>query len=432
MAALPPIHQPTIHQPITFLHNQMGTHGPALLPTQPHQIPNPYHNTATCNEVVVCVACGNICRPTVRSAINSDYPRVHHHWTHPALIKAKPGFLKWCSQPWTDRSYRREDSELFDFYIVEQFVGGPSGFWNRTVGQMEINTRDDEMFLPIHIPCLELALEFCRYQSRFDINFRDVSDRPTSGEPSSIAHLYETWMKRAWMSGSRLDGRPTKPIMEPHYYYGAFVHHDLLEYTRAERHRRLLKSDTLLVQESDPSVDMLSTARAVMRGAVRIDAKVTDDRECNPGVVELRARLAAAPPEIRNLIEEAMEPFDDLGLGELYCTRVYPPEWWMNKLIHGGLIPWLHDLTINCVRKALEEPNGPGLSVDQVDWELLCRHLGQLNPFDPDTGILQCPRLKNRYRIWCLLGNTRLAHTVHKRGEPSSYFLRNALRNLSM
>ncbi|KAI1204779.1 uncharacterized protein F4807DRAFT_471741 [Annulohypoxylon truncatum] len=390
---------------------QLGPNGPHFLPTRPYQIPNPYHDSATCDDVVVCVVCGGICRPTTRTSINVSRPRLTPHWTHPVLIKAKPGFIEWCKQPCTARAYRRNDIQLFDIINVEQYVGGAAGFYSRMNGRMEINTQHDEMYLPIHMPCLELALKFCRYQSRFDINFRQVTHIRDSGEPSSIAHLYEIWMKRAWMTELPRGGRLTRPIMEPHKYLGAIVCEDLMEYSGA-RHN-LEFSSTIQLQETDPSVDPLSTARAVMRAAVTIDlSDMYSERLLE--FIELRARLATSPVEVRWLVEEAMEPFDNLGLFEMNCTRVYEPEWWMNKLINGDLIPWLHDLTLGNIQVVLDEPEGAHLKVDHVDWELLCRQLARPNPFDLKTGILRCPRLQNRHRIWRLLTGARLGHTVYK------------------
>ncbi|KAI0881271.1 uncharacterized protein GGS22DRAFT_192359 [Annulohypoxylon maeteangense] len=391
---------------------QPSATGPRFLPTQPHPIPNPYHASTTCDHAVICVVCGNIFRPTTRSSLNLTEPRLYHHWTHPALIRAKPGFIEWCKQPSTARAFRRNDSKLFDFFTIDQFIGGPAGFFNRSTGQMEVNTQDDEMYLPIHVPCLELALAFCRYQSKFDINFRDVSNGMNSGEPSSIAHLYEIWMKRAWITQSPFRSRLTKPIMEPHKYFGAFVTNDLQLYSHARTSHQW--GHMIRVQESDPSLDLLSTARAIVSGVVTLNVGEAEERAREPEVVELRARIAASPPEVRILIDEALEPFDDIGLAELYCTRVYPPEWWLDKLVNGVFIPWLHDLTIRCIRVALDEQNRPDVELNQLDWELLCRQLAQPDPFDRDLGILRCPRLQNRHRIWRLLASARLGHTVIK------------------
>ncbi|KAI1448813.1 hypothetical protein F5Y02DRAFT_430641 [Annulohypoxylon stygium] len=405
-----PVPGQPLTNPASLLLAQLGHNGPRFLPTQPHQIPNPYIGTATADDVVVCVVCGNICRPNVRTSLDTILPRIGYHWTQPVLIKAKPGFFEWCKEPYTSQSYRRNDIERFDIVHVEQFIGGSAGFFNRARGRMAINSLDEEMYLPIHMPCLELALSFCRYQSRFDINFRDNTHKKGLGEPSSLAHLYEIWTKRAWMTEVPYRGLLRVPILEPRHYLGAYVCQDLSEFSRARfggKWKRVIQ-----LQESDPSADPLSTARAVMARAERLKARDLDDSKVPDELIELRARLTTMPPEIRNLVEDAIEPFDNLSIMQFTCTRVYCPGWWRDKLIQGHLIPWLHDLTIDSIQVALYEKHGADIKIDQVDWEKLCRLLAQPNPFDPDTGILRCPRLLNRRRIWKLLSGARLGHVM--------------------
>ncbi|KAI1086068.1 hypothetical protein F5B19DRAFT_498707 [Rostrohypoxylon terebratum] len=405
----PPVPSQPLTNPSSLILAHLGSSGPRYLPTQPHQIPNPYISTATANDVVVCVVCGNICRPNVRTAIDAS-PRIHYHWTEPVLIKAKPGFFEWCKEPFTSGAYRRNDIGHFNIIHVEQFIGGSAGFFNRSRGQMAINSLDEEMYLPIHMPCLELALAFCRYQSRFDINFRDNTHKKGLGEPSSLAHLYEIWTKRAWMTEAPYRGLLRVPILDPRRYLGAYTCRDLIGFSRARNSEEWQR--VIQLQESDPSADPFATARAVMARAEKLKVSDLDDSKVPDELIELRARLTTMPPEIRNLVEDAMEPFDDLSIMEFTCTRVYCPEWWRDKLIQGHLIPWLHDLTIDSIQAALREKHGADLNIDLVDWEKLCRLLAQPNPFDTDTGVLRCPRLHNRRRIWKLLSGSRLGHVM--------------------
>ncbi|KAI1137262.1 hypothetical protein F5Y05DRAFT_84253 [Hypoxylon sp. FL0543] len=357
---------------------------------------NPFANDPQRNEAVLCVVCGAPCKPTDGCALYAEH--VERDWTNPWLIKAKPGFLEWCRQPSSARAYHRQDNHLFDVVVVDHYTGGPEGFWRFEWGrqtQLRINTLETEMYLPIHGPCLDLAEIFCLYQSRFDINFRDVSGK-NGGEPSSIAHLYEIWTQRALMSNVLGNGRPGVlhvPIDEPNGYLGAVYVRTLNEYAT------FLQDNPDAVQEANPAVCYMETTRAVLKNLVPLNA---DNQEPKGENKELLARLKELPVEIRRQIGEALEPFDDLGPDQLVCTRVIPSYWWKMKLFRADLIPWLFDLT---------PPGRISYDVDDgMDWELLCRQLAQPDVFGPG-GILRGHRkLENRFRIWRVLNSSRLGH----------------------
>ncbi|KAI2471298.1 hypothetical protein F4781DRAFT_119205 [Annulohypoxylon bovei var. microspora] len=391
--------------------------GFGFLATQPYLVPDPRTVRSANEEAVVCVICGGICVPTVQSSFNPLSIPSSRNWMSPMLIKAYPGFSKWCNEP----SATPTDDKLFHFAAVEQFLGGSAGFYNRWFGRMEINTHDSEMYLPVHAPCLELAKKFCISQSKLKIDFRNITSDLMSGGPSRLAHLYEIWMKRAWMSDPRDNGSLYKPIIEPHGYFGASVFGDTTQYVKAKNNN----IGRFILQESDPSSNDLQTARSIMRLVVQIDEGTMENREPDPEFVELKARLDALSPELRNMIADAVQPFNDIGPSQLACTRVYPPEWWMGKLISGEFFPWLDDLHLVLMQKALyphlanvpvtvsgnRHLGIPGVRIDHLDWELLCRQLAQRDPFSGRNAIVDA-NLENRFRIWRLLSSSRLGHTV--------------------
>ncbi|KAI0384252.1 hypothetical protein F5Y04DRAFT_239009 [Hypomontagnella monticulosa] len=379
----------------TFLNPIGGGQPPALPPTIQH------------DQVVICVVCGGICKPTVESSLHPEMPEalIPRDWMHPWLVKAKPGFYEWTKQPHTARAYGRQDDDLLDLIPVRRFIGGPNGF--TTVGgiQASIDTSDAEMFLPIHYPCFEIAKTFSKYQSRFDINFRDFRDR-SGGSPSSIAHLYEIWMKRALMTKPGHLGPLWAPIDEPHKYFGALMKTNLLDYALSLG--GIFRRTPL--EEQDPSADGEVVHRAIFTNALFTGG---DHTEPEPEMVELRARIERLPPELQQGIFEAMEPFDDLGPAQLRCTRVLPPSWWRDALFSGDLFPWLFELQVKDV--AWMESILKGWP--NPDWELLCRKLAQPTVFKHGGALHGCSGLENRHRIWRLLNSARLGHLVHNKSK---------------
>ncbi|KAI0837663.1 hypothetical protein F5Y06DRAFT_304427 [Hypoxylon sp. FL0890] len=354
----------------------------------------------TRDEAVVCVVCGAPCKPSIPCALYDR--RYMVDWMHPWLIKAKPGFLEWCRDPRSARAYRRCDDALLEVINVDNFVGGSAGFSNFNRGLMTIDTQDAEMYLPIHGPCAHLAEIFCRYQSRFDIDFRDT--KKNGGEPSSITHLYEIWMKRALMSAmstpNALLGLLRVPIDEPNGYFGAVYVNDLYEYAH------FLKENPDAVQEANPQMDFMTTTRTVLKHLVPMKV---DDMEPKPEFAELAARIKALPADIQRQIEHQMEPFDDLGRDQLVCTRVYPHTWWKKKVFLAELVPWIFDLTRPSSYWDLEKRViHNDFFEDGMDWELLCRQLAQPDVFGPDGILKGCRSLENRYRIWRVLKSSRL------------------------
>ncbi|KAI1414087.1 hypothetical protein F5Y13DRAFT_198019 [Hypoxylon sp. FL1857] len=373
--------------PVVLLPNQIFNN--ILLP--------PAGLNSHANEVVVCVVCGGICKPTVPCALYQEQPGLS--WMHPSLIKAKPGFAEWLKERSSRRAYHRKDDELLDLIVVDSFRGGPAGFSNSTNGGMTINTKDAEMHIPIHSACADLAKRFCHYQSRFDIDFRDISNG--GGAPSSIMHLYEIWVDRALMSSayrvkSSLGRTPLGPLQvpieEPHRYF------DIVFTNCLHKYKELMKGIKNPVQEANPSTDYMTTTLIIKSLLIPSEFR---EMTATPKFVALRDRIAALPEEIKERIEDALEPFDDLGPAQLACTRVYPSTWWKKKLFDGDLIPWLHDI---------RKPNEPEGFDDGMDWELLCRQLAQPDVCGP-SGVLSGHKyLENRQRIWRLLDSARLGY----------------------
>ncbi|OTA91424.1 hypothetical protein M434DRAFT_388604 [Hypoxylon sp. CO27-5] len=377
-----------------FLNLSTWATQPGGPPPQPQNGPppqNPLLGRADPNETVVCVMCGGVCRPTVLSA-PLHFQFQHTDWMHPFLIKAKPGFLEWCKEPSSATAYRREDGHILDVILVDAFRGGALGFYNATIGIMAIDTRDSEMYLPIHGPCVDLAKLFCRYQSKFSYNFRDISD--DGGVPTSIAHLYEIWMKRALMIEPGRLGPLHSPIDEPNGYFGAVLFKNLRQYAEyCEANREPL-------QEVDPSGDYNMTTKFLFATLTRTADK---DMTPKPEHAELANRISALPNDIVRHIEDELEPWDDLGPAQLVCNRMLTPTWWKAKLYKGDLAPWLFDLP------TITDPNGI------MDWELLCRQLGQRDLNGPNGILNGHKHLQNRYRIWRVLDSSRLGQMGPRR-----------------
>ncbi|KAI1392932.1 uncharacterized protein F4822DRAFT_146491 [Hypoxylon trugodes] len=364
-------------------------------------LPDPFSQDYRCDDVVVCVVCGGICKPTVYSSLAVHDPYLRRDWMHPTLIRAQKGFLEWCKQPHTATAYRRRDDKVLHAIPITQFRGGPDGFYAEGLGKLVINTADAEMNLPIHARCIDLALIFCRYQSRFSINFRAFST-PEGGIPSSIAHLYEIWMKRALMTNPGLLGPLHQPIDEPNNYFGAVVTQKLYEYRWTLSHDNY----NIALQEADPGPSSLYTTHVVMLRSHPLPRDVRPD----PKYETLWETIEKQPPEIRNRIMESLEPFDDLGIEETRCTRIAPPSWWKARLFSHDLHPWLYDLDEACLRTVCVSTGNSLPLSPQMDWERLCRDMAQPNVCKPGGALFGHAGLSNRHRIWRLLNSARLGH----------------------
>ncbi|OTB05714.1 hypothetical protein M426DRAFT_21742 [Hypoxylon sp. CI-4A] len=355
------------------------------------------------HDVVVCVVCGGVCKPNTISPFSSVVAPQRIDWMHPWLIQAKENFMAWCKQPWTAKAYKRSDNKVLELIAVDQFFGGSDGFCSSQHGRQPIDTYDSEMRLPIHGPCLELATVFCAHQSRFEINFRDFLGSKNDGVPTSIAHLYEIWMKRALMADISYLGPMRRPIPDPNDYFGAVVKRDVQQYIIAAR-----SCVGGLLQEVDPSPDRKRTSLTILSHAVA----VPEDMNCpTPELAELQTRFQDLPPEMQWNIEDTMEPFNDLGPAQLVCTRVLPNSWWKQQLFEHRLFPWLYDLDISYGQVLPVIRNSKDVD---VDWELLCRQLAQPDVFQ-EGGMLHGRKyLENRHRIWRLLDSARLGHFLSK------------------
>jgi hypothetical protein len=330
----------------------------------------------------------------------------------PTLIKAKPEYLNWRSQSFAFRVARHQDEkELIEHLDVTSFLGGAKGM-RMGSKRLPINTSHDLMHIPIHAACFEVAQRFCKDQARYDIDFRS----PDGGAPSSMAHLYEIWCKRAIATCP--DGVMTKPIMEPHGYFGVPQLDDEEEYLDAMRKKpsmaHYLACPVAIRQLTDIVVN---TKLQTMDGK---DACIRDD------LVELWNRVQDLPQELYDRIVDAAEPFEADGGPSLHPARIHPSSWWKQKLLSGQLIPWLWDLDeeeIVDYRMAtfyeydpesgtVYEENGTYVFDENMwDWELLCRQLAQADVFGPG-GLLRgtSMQLWNRHRIWKLLDASRLGH----------------------
>ncbi|KAI1774550.1 hypothetical protein F4818DRAFT_452091 [Hypoxylon cercidicola] len=355
------------------------------------------------DRVVVCVACGGICRPSHdRSPLAVDGVNPRHQWDFPSLIKANPGFLEWCKQPWTATAYHRCDNNQIRYYHPLHFIGGPGGFTVVGLGTVTIDTKDAEMYLPIHRSCLQLAQIFCQYQSRFTINFRDIYGA-SDGEPSSIAHLYEIWMKRAWMALPEL-GPLQCPIPEPTNYSIEIFTKSLVKYAKILRET----TDGVPVQETDPIGTPFHTNNMILNGLSGLGRLEPPSQSA----ATLIADLHRLPVDVYRKILDAMEPLH-LDGSQMECTRILPPSWWKKRLFNGSLIPWLFDLHLDRTDAILRHVFGPHVDVDNdFDWELLCRKLATPDVFGEYGIFAGAKYLMNRRRIWTLLANARLGHTI--------------------
>ncbi|KAI8624087.1 hypothetical protein F5Y19DRAFT_468052 [Xylariaceae sp. FL1651] len=361
------------------------------------------------NKTVVCVICGGICKTTIRSAVGRSAPS---DWMRPSLVQAEPKYLEWRKQSSTARAFNREDDEFIKEIQVTSFIGGSDGM-TKGPKTLVIDTSNDLMKIPVHSICFDLAKRFCKDQARYDIDFRCAD----GGAPSSIAHLYEIWCKRAIATCSQ--GVMTKPIMEPHGYFGAPHPDDLEEYSRMmHRDPRLARFEACPVRISR------LTDIVVNYNLQSMDGK---DKLVRHDLVELWSRVQDLPQEVFDRIIDALEPFEEnMGPHTLVPSRICTPTWWKDKLFSRQLIPWLWDLKKEDVlsyrvRNACElhpldakehQENGTYIFDENMwDWELLCRQLAQPNVTEKG-GILyqKTDALWNRRRIWKLLDAARLGH----------------------
>ncbi|KAI4861099.1 hypothetical protein F4820DRAFT_452265 [Hypoxylon rubiginosum] len=357
---------------------------------------------AILDRVVVCVACGGVCRPSVdNSPFAIPFVNQRSQWDYPLLIKASPGFWKWCEQPWTSQAYHRNDEHWIQVYQVQHFVGGPEGFTINGVGKAAIDTRDSEMYLPIHRPCFELAKKYCRYQSRFSIDFREIWSLD-GGVPSSIAHLYEIWMKRALMALPE-QGPLNCPIPEPTQYADIQVEPSLKRYCA-------LPERNNMIQEHNPSDGLLTATDLITERVIVLD-EAESGKVLSPSDTKLVQLLKGLSSDVLFRIEQEMGPLE-LEESQIECTRIMPPSWWKCKLFNGELFPWLFDLNVEHADKTLAGVFGPDVNVDNgLDWELLCRELAM--PYACRSGVLADAKcLVNRRRIWDLFESARLLYTT--------------------
>ncbi|KAI1487978.1 hypothetical protein F5X96DRAFT_647479 [Biscogniauxia mediterranea] len=353
--------------------------------------------SARSNEVVACAVCGGVCKPTVPSVL--DTLEFHDRdWMHPMIIKAKPGYNEWRRRPSTAQAFNRTDDHLFVEMRVSDFFGRADGFIvldseDSEDSRVSINTDDSEMAIPVHRNCLKLAKIFCRYQARFDIDFRSAD----GGAPSSIAHLYEIWCKRAIAICP--SGVMTKPFREPSNFLGSPCPKLLSNYIKM-----LKANEDMIKHEADPTYLDNITNKVVCANLQPLD---TTNLCPSPKLIECWARIEQLPREIGERILEAIEPFEDgLTRDFLTPTRIIPSNWWREKLMSGSLIPWLFDLDDLCIDSYSER-----CGHQDWDWELLCRQLAQPDVFEAG-GILHgaADNLWNRHRIWKVLCAARLGH----------------------
>ncbi|KAI8964560.1 hypothetical protein F5Y11DRAFT_345266 [Daldinia sp. FL1419] len=384
---------------------------PALFGGVPHPFgPMLSLNPASlCNRTVVCVVCGGICMPTVQCALH-DGSRPQD-WMHPYLVKGKPGFLEWCRDPWTSVARRNPEQDVIQLHRVVRFLGGGGSFVLENGVRAGINTLDMEMYIPIHLPCYTMTEQFCKYQSKFGMDFRKVYPKgEDNGIPSCIGHFYEIWMKRALMTAPGTLGILRQPIKEPNGYHKIVLKDNLVDYSSA-----VTSEEPMIdVQERNPLGDGRLT-ELVLSHLIRIRE---EDRAPNEEYGELQRKMETLlPTEILDLIAEKLEPFTNLSWQQLRCTRMFKPSWWKDALFNRAIVPWLFDLDEKALVTWEEEyrakhPDETFNINDDFDWEQLCRQLGQLDVLDPRNILHGSKYIENRLRIWSLLDNARLGHVI--------------------
>lgn len=109
------------------------------------------------------------------------------------------------------------------------------------------------------------------------------------------------------------------------------------------------------------------------------------------------------PQEVQDMVRrELLRPFENPSLN---CLRIFEPGFWRHILIST---PWLWDMRLDqCFCKEQEtDKNGRPIA---WDWELLVRQLYQINAFEPEGQFADAPpELRNRRRIWRILGDMGL------------------------
>ncbi|KAI1652669.1 hypothetical protein F4813DRAFT_400872 [Daldinia decipiens] len=365
------------------------------------EIENPNYN-----DIAVCVVCGGICTPTVPSALSGDVQG--RDWMHPWLVKAETGYLERRRDAKYARSSRCQEADPIKLFEVLKFRGGGGGFNLRGGESVKIDTSDVEMYIPIHYACFGLAERFCQFRTSCDFNFIKFSRRSNQYRvPSRIGHFYEIWMQRARMTEPGSKGVLHSPIRERKSYLGVMFATRLEVYNAYIDHGRLGTP----VQEADPSANKMRTTLIILSRLVRLDKR---SGMPSPEYRTLRHVMEShLPGEIKEMIFDKLEPFHNLSHRQLACTRVLLPEWWMDELLSGRLIPWLFDidksyLFIVDLRFRTERPGEHFDINNDLDWELLCRQLGQRRLFEPGDILFGVKELENRWHIWCLLDNALL------------------------
>lgn len=211
-------------------------------------------------------------------------------------------------------------------------------FPDGTRTRLEIDTSldvRDQLIIPLHRGCLALAMQFCKYRSRFSSN----SHAPDGGEPSTMSHLYEIWKQRiiksdTWLTKTGIGGTLKDPILEPHGYFGAISHESLYDY-----HGAIGKGWTDYNEKflSAPNWVKDITNFIVVRYLRRIPAGEEHPR---PEHASLKACLDRLPGEVHDMCVSHLGPFVDESPE---CTRLLPPICWRYALFEGRILPWLYD-----------------------------------------------------------------------------------------
>ena len=116
----------------------------------------------------------------------------------------------------------------------------------------------------------------------------------------------------------------------------------------------------------------------------------------------LAEKVTSLPNELKNIVFKGLSPFIDPSPN---CSRIFPPQAWLDLLHSVDVLPWLYDIDLSqCREKNKETHNGQHVI---WDWELLIRQLSQPEAFEPDRGFAAGAPLgvRNRRRIWRCLGD---------------------------
>ncbi|KAI0020737.1 hypothetical protein F4780DRAFT_779187 [Xylariomycetidae sp. FL0641] len=347
------------------------------------------------SQVVVCVVCGVYCEPV--SLMQESQPT----WLRPTLIKGTPAFPAWSRRADSGTAYRQNHRHLLEVHEVHAYAGGAGTFAvpdpTHGLRRAVVAPRDPTTWLPVHRKCFDLAESWCADASRFKTQFR----APPVGKPSSIAHLYEVWAKRA-VAQHPYPGPMQRAVREPSGYGGVPALGGLT-LAAGGFARAILEADP----ESPVPGDLL--AEAVL--ACRLPATTSTGTDAS-----LPQRLGALPPELRDAVADMLVSgirFAGEPAPAPAPTRALPGAWWRARLFAGALVPWLGGgrLREADLRAAVVEGRGGVYDPEAVDWERIVRALCQPDVFVPGRGLLgrlAVPALRNRHRIWMLLDRTRL------------------------